>query len=217
MRLIVLAFVTCIIFSFSVSAQNQKEKLALTVNTAFKTGWWIYHKGTTPGENPTSLGWDRTHYQPKYNLGVAINYRIKRLTASMAGSFAWYIEDDMLRHESKSFLKLKYPVSDGAVKFKEIVLDLSYDVIAGDKFRLSPNVGVGLFSINTLHPEQGNFGTKMMWHLGIQNKIRRDKITWMLAPIYQEMTISPKTEKNEGEKHKIHAFGIQIGLRYWIK
>ncbi len=217
MRWFVLSIVSIFLFCHQAFCQEKKERLAVGFSTAFKTGWWIYHKGTTKGDEAIALGWDRTHYQPKYNLGLAISYKINKLTASVSGSLSWYVEDDMLRHESKSFAKLKYPVSNGSVKFKEVAIDLSYDVIAGEKFQLSPNIGVGTFSINTLHPERDNFGTKLLWHVGIQNKIRKDKVTWLLNPIYQELTILPKAEVNNGEKHKIHAFGIEIGLRYWLK
>ena len=167
------------------------------------------------GQN--DLGWDRSHYQPKLSLGTGLSYRYSKITTTIFLNASLFIEDDMLEHEDFIPFRRKYTISDGAVSFLEYGLEVGYDLIARLNFKLSPSVGAGFFEIGTKHPEKDNFGSRHFWYIGIQNKIRKGKFTWILTPEYQEMTILPRKERNDNERHKIHSLGLNLGLRYWIK
>ena len=198
-------------------SQNKKEKLAFSFNSVFKTGWWIYHKGLSNGAVKNDMGWDRTHYQPKISFEAGLTYRFKKIISTLFVSTSFYFEREMLEHEDFVPKRREYAISDGTVSFFEYGLQLSYDLINSGKFSLSPDLGIGLFEIETSHPQRDNFGTRYFWHFGIQNKIRKGNITWILAPQYQEMTIHPKEKVYQDEQHKIHGFGLNLGVRYWIK
>ncbi|MDN5211077.1 hypothetical protein QQ020_03420 [Fulvivirgaceae bacterium BMA12] len=200
-----------------VFSQEKKEQLAITVTTGFKTGWWIYHRGSSNGSSRNDLGWDRSHYQPKLSLGTGFSYRYSKITTTIFLQAAIFIEDNMLEHEDFKRSRKKYIISDGVVSFLEYGMEVGYDLIAGRNFSLSPTVGAGFFEIGSKHPEKENFGSRHFWHVGIQNQVRKGKFTWVLTPEYQEMTILPKEERNNREKHKIHSLGLNLGLRYWIK
>ena len=213
--------VFCVIIGFAIFhssfSQEKKEKLAVSFISGFKTGWWIYHKGLSGSNGGDDMGWDRTHYEPKISFEGGVTYRYKKIISTVFVGASFYIENEMLEHEDFFPDRKKYAISEGAVDFLEYGLEVGYDLISGPKFQLSPNVGLGFFEIETSHPQKENFGSRYFWHLGVQSKIRKGNITWILAPQYQEMTIRPKEEIHKNEKHKIHSFGLNFGLRYWIK
>lgn len=213
--------VFCLIVVFAifhpVFSQEKKEKLAISFISGFKTGWWIYHKGLSNATGGADQGWDRTHYEPKISLEGGLTYRYKRIVSTVFVSTSFYIENEMLEHEDFFPARKKYAISNGSVTFLEYGLAVGYDLINSRRFKLSPDLGLGFFEIETSHPQKDNFGNRYFWHLGIQSKIRKGDITWILAPQYQEMTIKPRAEIHKNEKHKIHSFGLNFGLRYWIK
>ena len=209
-------WVSALIIGFvhiSSCAQELHKNLGITLETAAKTGWWIYHKGgTVAGKNDN--GWDRTHYNFKLNIGAGLQYQVQKLSVGIFYSHAAYLEDEMLKHEDFIPQRKKYEISKRAVTFEEFGISLAYDLINVKNFTMSPRLGVGKFQINSRHPDQSQFDQQYFWNLGFENKIDYRKVTWSFAPQYQEMTI--KTDQVSGAFHKIHSFGINVSITYWI-
>ena len=55
----------------AVWAQQSTQRWGLVFETGFKPAWWIYHKGESSADQQ-HLGWDRTHYELKLDIGTKI-------------------------------------------------------------------------------------------------------------------------------------------------
>ena len=92
-----------------------------------------------------------------------------------------------------------------------------FDLIQQINYTLSPIVKFGFFRIDTTHPEKENFGAKTFWTFGLTNEIKLSKISLIVRPVYDVLTILPHEEKARNEKHNIYSLGINFGVRYLIR
>lgn len=94
---------------------------------------------------------------------------------------------------------------------------MEYALFSGLKYKLSPQVRIGGFSIDTTHPQKENFDNKMFFELSAVNEISLSERLWFtIRPFYQAMMISVKEELLPGEQHRIFSLGLSFGIRYGI-
>ncbi|MDN5202646.1 hypothetical protein QQ008_14755 [Fulvivirgaceae bacterium BMA10] len=212
--------VLCLIQGTSVLiAQDHaiNKKIALEISIGAEAGWWVYNKGTSDGGVKNDLGWDRSHHSLKVPMGLNVLYRIHRFKLGLGGSFAFLTDDDMIASDDTRPIRSKYKISNGVVTFFTYHVASEYDLLQMSHYTFAPHVKFGFFEIGTLHPEKNNFGNRTFWEVGITNEFRKDKFVLIFRPAYTAMTIVPREEKNDGERHNVYSTGLTFGIRYWLK
>ena len=196
--------------------QNKKTSFAIGIDMGGSGGWWVYHKGSLDPSNYNDQGIDKIQFSGFINYGVSFTNKVNAFKLTGVIQQVLLFEDKMRTNLDSRLLNSRYPVSTGSVKFWMYSLETEYDWIKNKYYILSPKVGFGIFSINTLHPEKDNFGKKYFWKIGINNQVCFNNYDLLFECNWVSRTILPKTEKFEGENHKIYSVGVQAGIRFWL-
>ncbi len=198
-----------IILTLGATAQHS-DKLHIGVSTGIAGGWWIYTLGT-------GAGIDRTDYKPKITFEGEILYRLKRFGLGAGLGYSLLLVNTMDAFEDTRAQRRKYFIADNHVQFLLYHLQMEYALFSGLKYVLSPQVRIGGFSINTIHPQKENFDNKMFIELSAVNEISLSQRLWLtIRPYYQSMLMSVKEETLPGEQHRISSLGLSFGVRYGI-
>jgi len=198
-----------IILSFGVKAQPF-EKLQIGVSTGIASGWWVYTLGT-------GAGIDRTDTQPKITLEGEVLFKLKRFGLGAGLGYSLLMTNTMDAFEDTRAQRSKYRIADNHVQLLQYYLQMEYALFSGLKYKLSPQVRIGGFSIDTTHPQKENFDNKMLFELSAVNEISLSERLWFtIRPFYQAMMIPVKEELLPGEQHRIFSLGLSFGIRYGI-
>ena len=197
--------------------QTKSNRLVLEYSTGVATGWWVYNKGTTDPGLFNTLGIDRTNHAVFFPIDFNVLYKFKKIKLGAGVNYSLFFASRMRSFEDSDNLFSRYKISDGTVKFKKLSLQTEFDFIEKGTYTLSPNVRFGIFKLDTIHPEKANFGRQTFWEFGISNEIRFSRFGLVLRPKYNASTIQPEAANNKNEKHNLYNFGLDLGIRYWIK
>ncbi len=198
-----------IILTLGVTAQHS-DKLHIGVSTGIASGGWIYTLGT-------GAGIDRTDNEAKITFEGEIIYKIKRWGLGAGIGYSILLDNTMEAFEDTRAQRRKYFIADNHVQFLQYHLQMEYALFSGSKYTLSPQVRIGGFNIDTIHPQKENFDNKMFIELSAVNEISLSQRLWLtIRPYYQSMLMSVKEEILPGEQHRISSLGLSFGVRYGI-
>ena len=184
--------------------------------SGFETGWWVYNKGSTDSQTKNNLGWDRTRHSIFLPAELNIFYKLDRFKAGVGANYSVFFVYQMVSSKDTYSEPNIYHVAENSVKFLKMNLIAEFDLIQKISYSLSPLVKFGFFEIDTTHPEKENFGRKTFWTFGITNEINLSKLSLIVRPVYDVLTILPQEEKGKNEKHNIYSMGLNLGIRYSI-
>lgn len=198
-----------LLINLSISGQsNTASEIQLGLSAGIASGWWIYTLGT--GE-----GIDRTDNVPKISFEVVAIYKPNRLGFGGGLGYSFLTDNSMEAFEDTRAQRRKYAIADKSVRFYEYYIFTEYDVYSDSKFQLSPQLKLGSFGIDTIHPEKNNFKGKFLLELSTLCQFATsDRLIYTLRGFYQAMMISVDQPKFPGEKHRIFSLGLSFGLRY---
>lgn len=205
----------CLLLLFPTLLYSQN--LAIEATTGVQTGWWVYDKGSTDLAFDNNLGWDRSHHAPFWPVGIGAFYRIGRFKLGAAIHYSRLFDKTMIGSRDSDVVRDRYPISDGAVKFVKYGLQTEFELIAKMRYTMAPLLRFGWFQIDTLHPEKDNFGRKTFWDFGLTNEIKFGKLGFIMRLIYSVLEIQPEQARNRNEHHDFYNFGLNLGVRYWLK
>ena len=193
------------------SSQAQNDgNFEVGINTGIASGWWIYTLGT-------GAGIDRTDNQPKISVEAEVLFKPNKLGVALGLGYSWLLDNTMEAFEDTRAQRSKYLVAEKSVQFWQYYLQTEYDVYQSPSYTLTPQVRLGGFSIDTIHPEKDNFDAQFYFELGVLNQLAlSDKFQLGLRAFYQSMKISVKEENLPGEEHRIFSLGVAAGIRYRI-
>lgn len=197
------------VLTIGATAQHS-NKLYIGVSTGIASGGWIYTLGT-------GAGIDRTDNEAKITFEGEIIYKVKRWGLGAGLGYSLLLDNTMEAFEDTRARRHKYFIAVNQVQFLQYHLQMEYALFSGLKYVLSPQVRIGGFSINTIHPQKENFDNKMFIELSAVNEISLSQRLWLtIRPYYQSMLMSVKEEILPGEQHRISSLGLSFGVRYGI-
>ncbi len=200
-----------------VAQDRDKRRWEVEFSLGTDVGWWAYDKGSPAGNSGfNTLGQDITHSSVTVSTELDILYRIKSWKIGAGLNLAWLFEDTMIGSDDSEFQFDRYDISENAVGFVNYYGIVEWAMIRKPKYELSPHFRLGSFQIETLHPEEGNFGTRWYGEIGLNNQFYWKRLSFILRPKYRFQRILPKQEKAKDEKHRFYGVGVQFGLRYAI-
>ncbi|MEM9024869.1 MAG: hypothetical protein AAGB22_14065 [Bacteroidota bacterium] len=203
--------------AFPVDLYAQQPRFGIAVGTGIEVAWWVYDRGSNVEGVANTLGWDRTQQSPIFPVELNAHYRWKRLTFEVGGGFRAFLEDRMRRADDAVGNFSRYAISNGAVTFRYAHAGIGLALIQRQRFDWGPAIKVGTFNISSTHPEEGNFGSRYFWELGVDHTIRFGRFDWTFRPNYQVWTIRPEERQNNNENHRIYSLGLDTRLRFWIR
>lgn len=206
----------CFLLLLTVFAYSQNS-LNVEFTSGIETGWWVYNKGSTDSHLANNLGWDRTRHSIFLPAELSVFYQSGRYGIGAGINYSVFFVYQMVRSTDTYFLPSIYRVSDNSVKFLKMNLLAEFGLIQKVSYSLSPIVKFGLFHIDSTHPRKENFGRKTFWTFGITSEIKMSKISLVVRPVYNVLTILPREEKEFNEKHNIYSMGLNFGIRYSIR
>jgi hypothetical protein len=194
-----------------------QNSLNIEFVSGIETGWWVYSKGSTEMNIQNNLGWDRTRHNIFLPAELGVFYQVDRYSVGAGINYSVFFVYQMVSsNDTYSFPNI-YRVADNSVKFLKMNLHAEFDLIQKIKYSLSPIVKFGFFHIDSTHPQKENFGRKTFWTFGITNEIKLSRISLIVRPVYNLLTILPHTEKVSNEKHNVYSMGLNLGIRYSIR
>lgn len=210
----------CILLLFSApllrAQQSREVQLHFRTAVDFGAGWWVHDLGSTQPGDPNTEGWERTHNSPVWGPTGTFIVQIERWQLGLQGSYLQLVDDDFIGTEHRTYYYDKFNISGGSVRILRAGGTLGYHVIDRPRFALTPTLGAGWFTMQTLHPEENNFGKRMYWRLGIAATVDLNRwLSLVILPRYDAMTIWPK-ERNGKEKHQIISFGALLALQFQL-
>lgn len=194
-----------------------QNSLNIEFVSGIETGWWVYDKGSAGEDIANNLGWDRTRHSIFLPAEFSVSFKIDRYRIGAGTNYSVFFVDQMVSSTDTYSFRNFYPVADNTVKFLKMNLLFEFDLVRKISFALSPIAEFGFFRISTTHPEKENFGSKTFWAFGLTNEIKLSKISLIVRPIYNVLTILPRMEKANNEKHHVYSVGIDLGIRYSIE
>lgn len=213
-----LLLILFVVMAVSGLAQRESPGLDIEIASGATTGWWVYNRGSSDPAILNDQGYDRTHHCLFLPATVAVLYRHPKFRAGLTAEYLWMFEDKMFRNSDRVADPERIKISDGFVKIMKIGLQAEYVLFHRNKYILAPGVKGGVFEIKTLHPEQDNFGTKLYGELFVTNEfLMNDRLSFIVRPTYKGMSIAPKTQFFEHQRHSILHFGAEVGLRVRIR
>ncbi|MFQ5674331.1 MAG: hypothetical protein ACE5G1_00415 [bacterium] len=192
-------------------------KFLVEASSGVASGWWIYNRGSTDPDLFNNQGWDRTQHSFFLSFKFSLFYKINRFKIGVGAYRSLFLEDTMLAFEDSDDTFSRYGISNGSVQLSMFSLQTEFDLVQSGNYTLGPKVGFGFFEIDTTHPQKGNFGQQTFWEVGLTNEIRFSRFALVLRPQYEALIILPKEARFAHEKHTIYDFGLDIGIRYWLK
>ena len=196
------------LLTISVSNAQSNQKFDVRFSTGVASGWWIYTLGS-------GHGIDRTDNEPKISFELESVYHYKRLGVGLGIGYSYLTDNSMEAFEDTRAQRRKYLIAENSVKFWQFYLLGEYHLYSNERFTLSPQLKLGTFTIETIHPQKDNFGGKFYYELSAMNQFTlANNLGLTLKPFYQVMMIQVKQETMPGEKHRIFSLGLACGLRY---
>ncbi|MEZ4850097.1 MAG: hypothetical protein R3B93_16080 [Bacteroidia bacterium] len=198
---------------------QSKFRFGLGFQTGVEAGWWIYNKGfndTLPGNH---MGYDRTHLSFLTPSELKLSFRSESWMFNLGVGRARIGDNVMIGSEDRRRDRTRYAISSGnAVSVSRILIQGGPALIKKEKYRFYPALTLGLFSLETTHPDRFFFATKWLWKLSLENHISLSKGFDLLVNLaYTDMKIFTTSEAPVGSEHDIYSIGINLGANIWFK
>ena len=214
----IFTFLFLSLLTTQIQAKSDKISIGVSATSGAAAGWWIYNKGVSNTVDPgIHLGYDRSHLSMILPVDFSVVLRKNNWRFGIVAGGTWLYEDRMIGSESSDNFGQRYDIAEKAVKFKKLGFVAAYHLIDKKRFSFSPQLTLGSFNIEALHPDKDNFGFKYFFKVEMESSITIvNSLEFLVLPFYEEMAILPKTETNAGMNHRVYSFGIVGGLRYWF-
>ncbi len=205
--------IACLAMPWTLFSQERTSKLSLDLVAGAQPGWWVFNRGSTSPEIFNDLGWDRTDNKITLSVGGTLLYHWGRLKVGAGVDHARFLETFMEAFEDTDSNRRIFRISNGAVTFWKYFLQTEFEVLRKKNYVLSPNIKLGSFDIQTLHPDRENFGEKRFLEIGLVNEVTISGVRVIIRPEFRSMTIRSIQRSNFNELHNIKGFGMSIGVR----
>ena len=180
-----------------------------------EAGRWAYHRGLD--EDGVPLGFDRSFLSLLGSVEFGVFYHHRNLKTGIQANFRILFEDYLIRSQHTRFDFERYLVTDKkAVRLPSVNLVVAYSLVRYPKFIMRPQVSVGTFFLDTVHPDKENFGFHFVWSGGLENEWTKGRVSVLLQPHYTSYLIFPKENLLKGELNHIYSMGLKVGIRYWL-
>ena len=202
-------WLTLVLILLSQAAYAQKtSNFQVEITSSLASGWWIYTLGD-------GYGIDRTDNEAKLSFDAKVLYKPNRFGVGLGVGYSLLFDNSMEAFEDTRAMRSKYSIAEDYVKFLSYYGISEYAIFSGEKAIISPQLMVGGFDLETIHPEKDNFDNQWILEFAVNNEIvTSTRWSINLRPFYQVLGISVKQETLPGEKHRIYSFGLGAGIRY---
>ena len=207
-------FLILLILPFITHGKSGNQAL-IDITAGVGSGWWVFNKGSSDGTQDSHLGYDHTRAAGITSFETNIFYKRNRFKIGAGFEYAVLLEDKMRETEHRLGRSKEYFIADRFVRFYKFNLVSEYNLFEGRRYTLSPQIRLGSFMITTTHPAAANFGFRIHWSIGVNNQLTlTENIFLLIRPFYNALTIWPKQELNQNERHHIYSFGLAAGFRF---
>ncbi|MEM6263287.1 MAG: hypothetical protein AAGI38_12320 [Bacteroidota bacterium] len=206
-------------FPLCASLYSQQWKVGLEATTGAEIGWWIYDKGSNLEGVSNNLGWDRTHLAMMGPYEVTLLVQRERIGVGLVGGIRYLADDEMIASEHTSQIRNKYPITENeeSLWMNHTGIQFSYGLIHSPRFTLAPEIRLGFFDLETIHPGKDRFGVKSFWQLSVVHSIKlTPAVEAIVRPTYFQYHISVPDPVNFNERHDIYGIGVNAGIRFWL-
>lgn len=196
---------------------GQSPELFLQADAGVGAGWWYYlhQQDDLLGERM-----DRMHLDASISTAFRVRLQGKRAGIALAYQLRSLRDDDLIAYnESVGNQRRRIRVAElgGAVDRHLVGVNFGYSFVQTPAYQVAAEIELGTFSLNSLHPDQENFGFRMyrQFHLTqhirlverffliIQMQFSRSQV-WMIEPAFP------------GEKHQFVSTGLNVGFEWAI-
>ncbi len=209
-----LLFLVLILLSFAtIQAQEKAGIPDIEFYGGFDGGWWIYNVGSTDPNYYNTEGWERSYASPTFVLGMNLAWQIKKLRIGAGFDRAWFIEDEMIGADHSDGNRDLYDISDGNIPYWSVYGLIGFRLAESKHFSMTPNLRLGYFTIESLHPDQGNFTNKWYFQAAVDMAWEQTKWALVFRPFYRSRHMKP-IDGNQNESHTIFGFGGELAWRW---
>lgn len=195
---------------------GQKPQLFLQADAGGGAGWWyyLYQQDALLGERM-----DRSHLDASLSTAFRVRLQGKRLGIALGYQLRSLRDDELVAYDDRVGFRHRIPLAEpgGSVDRHCIGLNFSYAFVNKPAYQVTAEIELGTFSLNSLHPDQDNFGQRMYRQFHLTQHIRlaprffflaqmqfsRSHV-WMIAPTFP------------GEKHQFVSVGLNGGFEWAI-
>jgi hypothetical protein len=195
---------------------GQNTQFFIQADAGVGAGWWYYlhQQDDLLGERM-----DRSHLDASISTAVRLRLQRERVSVGLAYQLRSLRDDELVAYDDRVGNRHRIPLAPngGSVERHCVGLNLGYLLVQKPAYRVGFEVELGTFSLNSLHPDQDNFGFKMyrQFHLTQhfrlaprfffigQMQFSRSHV-WMINPAFP------------GEKHNFISVGINGGFEWAI-
>jgi hypothetical protein len=194
-------------------------KFGLGIKSGLEAGWWIYNKGfndTLPGSH---MGYDRTHLSFVIPVELTFALRTSDLIFNFGAGSVRIGDNVMIGSEDRRRGRTRYDVAAGeAVNTLHAFVQGGPALLKKPKYTFFPTLALGMFSIETTHPDKAQFKKQWFWKISLENYISPTENLDLTASLaYTNMKISTTNDAPKGAEHDIYSIGVNVGAILWLK
>ncbi len=196
-------------------AQLPEKALWVEVAGGGGSGVWTHNKGTSSNGQFNTEGWERSHSSAFVNTEFNVAFRYRRWTVGLGGTYDMFLDRTIYAADhSDNNPNLILFAENNFLRLNRVYLIGGYNIVHKPKYRMGPQVKMGRFWENSIHPDKANFKRFFTWEVAIDNEVQLAKrFVLALRPHYVSYIIYPENRVSKSERHRIFDFGMVIGLR----
>lgn len=184
----------------------------ITFGSGTSVGWWVQKSKFSQNNNVIA---DRSHFALAIPVNSSINYSFNDVNIGLVGTILFTNDDRIVLSEDKSFNDRTTQISNGWFSLSSFGIKFNYLFFSDSKISVAPEIQLGVFDIQTTHPNRQNFTNKIYYSAGVEITIKSQSHGLFITPNYTEYLMNDNTMGYT--KHNIYFVGIDFGYKYFFK
>jgi hypothetical protein len=195
---------------------GQSPQLFLQADAGAGAGWWYYlhQQDDLIGERM-----DRTHFDASISAAFRVRLQGDQLSVALAYQRKSLLDDELVAYDDRVGSRHRIPVAENrkGVNRHCVGVNVGYTFVQKPAYRVSTELELGTFSINSLHPDQKNFGLRMYRQFFLTQHFRlADRLFLLVSMQYCRSHIWTIEPAFPGEKHDFVSGGLNVGFEWAI-
>ncbi|MBT8196126.1 MAG: hypothetical protein KJO64_06840 [Bacteroidia bacterium] len=207
--------ITFLLLFTSISANGQFKKVIFTIDGGLGTGWWI-QESDYKIQDATITDWANSRLSLDAEFSSTIQYNLKnKFHAGLGYTYHTLMAQNL--YASSPFIpsRTKTQVSESSVNFHQYYVTLGVPILQKSRVQLIPNINVGSFSFESLHPDDYFFTRPLLLEAKLKMLFpSKQSIHPYIEMYYSNLSFKSNVTFVYKRVHHVQSVGTKIGIAF---